>query len=250
MLTARGALDSVSTTAGSAHPDPRVNGRDLRILPRSDARLAATSSRRVVTRTSDYRGLASRQQPKLAVTWGFPLAGLHISLLPAARVIVTEVSQLASDNRRGESVGFARRTSGVTAWGLGLHLVVEQDQQSPTAGGSGWPAVISIVAVTTAAPRCRGLAGWCWAVWAEQDAGGDGGRYPVRSCADASGRAVRAVWRARRSGSGVRRCAVAARTSFTAVGRFTRQPGGRRADGRLLGCAPSRRRPCYGSAAR
>ena len=47
---------------------------------------------------------------------GFPLAGLHISLLPAARVIVTEVSQLASDNRGGESVGFARRTWGVTPW--------------------------------------------------------------------------------------------------------------------------------------
>jgi len=44
---------------------------------------------------------------------------------------------------------------------------------------------------------------------AQQDIDGDGGRYPVRSCADASGRAVRALWRARRSGSGVRRCAVA-----------------------------------------
>ena len=65
---------------------------------------------------------------------GFPLAGLHISLLPAARVIVTEVSQLASDNRGGESVGFARRTSGVTSWGLGLPFVFEQDQQVTDGG--------------------------------------------------------------------------------------------------------------------
>jgi len=49
----------------------RKCGRDLRILPRSDARMAAPSARRVVTRTSDYRGLASLQQPKLAVTWAF-----------------------------------------------------------------------------------------------------------------------------------------------------------------------------------
>jgi hypothetical protein len=65
---------------------------------------------------------------------GFPLAGLHISLLPAARVIVTEVSQLASDNRGGESVGFARRTWGVTPWGLRLHFVFEQDQQVTDGG--------------------------------------------------------------------------------------------------------------------
>ena len=56
-------------------------------------------------------------------------------MLPAARVIVTDMSQLASDNRRGESVGFARRTSGVTPWGRRWHFVVEPDQRV-TDGGS------------------------------------------------------------------------------------------------------------------
>ena len=64
---------------------------------------------------------------------GFLLAGLHISLLPAARVIVTEVSQLASDNRRGESVGFARRTSRVTPLGLRLHFVLSKGTGDVTA---------------------------------------------------------------------------------------------------------------------
>ena len=78
---------------------------------------------------------------------------------------------------------------------------------------------------------------------AQQDIDGDGGRYPVRSCADASGRAVRALWRARRSGSGVRRCAVApGRVALRWAGSPASR-GGRRADGRLLGSAPSTRRP-------
>jgi hypothetical protein len=155
---------------------------------------------------------------------GFPLAGLHISLLPAARVIVTEVSQLASDNRGGESVGFARRTWGVTPWGLRLHFVFEQDQQvtdggrvelaggdldrrggdgSPAMSGLGRLVLGSVVLVWLWAPdtvsagavSCRSgsVAG------AQQDIDGDGGRYRVRSSADASGRAVRALWRAPRS---------------------------------------------------
>jgi hypothetical protein len=53
------------------------------------------------------------QMPKLAVELGFSSPAAGHSVTPAARVIVTEVSQLASGlNRRGESVGFARRTSG------------------------------------------------------------------------------------------------------------------------------------------
>ena len=61
MLTARGALDSVSTTAGSPHPDPRVNaGVTCAFCPDSDARMAATSSRRVVTRKSVDGGRVSR----------------------------------------------------------------------------------------------------------------------------------------------------------------------------------------------
>ena len=63
---------------------------------------------------------------------GFLLAGLHISLLPAARVIVTEVSQLASDNRRGESVGFAS-ASRVTPLGLRLHFVLSKGTGDVTA---------------------------------------------------------------------------------------------------------------------
>jgi hypothetical protein len=49
-------------------------------------------------------------------------------------VIVTEVSQLVSDNRRGESVGFARRTSGVTPWGLTTAFIFEPDQQVADGG--------------------------------------------------------------------------------------------------------------------
>ena len=51
-----GELIEYITAAVDRYPR-RKRLRDLRILPRSDARLAATSSRRVVTRTSDYRGL-------------------------------------------------------------------------------------------------------------------------------------------------------------------------------------------------
>src|SRR6476661_8172868 len=43
--------------------------------PESDARMAARSSRRVVTRTSVNGGRASVHTPKQAVEQGFPLAG-------------------------------------------------------------------------------------------------------------------------------------------------------------------------------
>ena len=66
---------------------------------------------------------------------GFPLAGLHISLLPAARVIVTEVSQLASDNRGGESVGFAKaHVGGDSAGAYDCISYFEQDQQVTDGG--------------------------------------------------------------------------------------------------------------------
>lgn len=154
---------------------------------------------------------------------GFPLAGLHISLLPAARVIVTEVSQLASDNRGGESVGFARRTWGVTPWGLRLHVVFEQDQQVTDGGrvelaggdldrrgGDGSPAmsglgrlvlgsVVWLWAPDTVSARPFRVDPVRWRCGAQQDIDGDGGRYRVRSSADASWRAVRALWRAPRS---------------------------------------------------
>jgi hypothetical protein len=129
-------------------------------------------------------------------------------VLPAARVIVTDMSQLASDNRRGESVGFARRTSGVTPWGRRWHFVVEPDQRVTDGGsvelaggeldrrgGDGSP--------TMPGPRRLVLGSvvlvWLWApdavapgrfvsirfggVGAQQDIDGDGRRYPVLSSA-------------------------------------------------------------------
>ena len=182
---------------------------------------------------------------------GFPLAGQHISLLPAARVIVTEVSQLVSDNRGGESVGFARRTWGVTSRGLGLHFVVEQDRQVTDGGrvelaggdldrrgGDGSPAMSGLG---------RLVLGRCGPGVAVGAGHGERQAVSCRSGSVAVGRNrismvtadVAACGRARmpvgeQSGrcgghraacSGVRRCAVAARTSCTAVGRFTRQPG-------------------------
>ena len=71
-----GALDSVSTTARYRRIFAcRKTDPDLRVLPRVHARMAARSSRRVVTRTSVDGGRASVHTPKPAIEQGFPLAG-------------------------------------------------------------------------------------------------------------------------------------------------------------------------------
>jgi hypothetical protein len=70
-----GALDSVSTTARNRRIFAwHETGPDLRLCPKSDARMAATSSRRVLTRKSVDGGRASRHTPKQAVEKGFPHA--------------------------------------------------------------------------------------------------------------------------------------------------------------------------------
>lgn len=198
---------------------------------------------------------------------GFPLAGLHISLLPAARVIVTEVSQLASDNRGGESVGFARRTWGVTPWGLRLHVVFEQDQQVTDGGrvelaggdldrhgGDGSPAmsglgrlvlgsVVWLWAPDTVSARPFRVdpVRWRWGATGYRWRRRTLPRAVVRGCllASSPGAVAGTAQRARVCG-GVRwrPGRVPLRWAGSPASR-----GGRRADGRLLGSAPSTRQP-------
>ena len=79
---------------------------------------------------------------------------------------------------------------------------------------------------------------------AQQDIDGDGGRYRVRSCADASGRAVRALWRAPRSVLGCAAVCGGGQDEFHCGGQV-RPPAG--VDdvrmGACSGSAPSTRRP-------
>ena len=99
------ALDSVSKTPWNrstcAAPNPRRKcRRDLRVCPESDACMAETNYRRVVTRKSADGGSESLHVPNLAVELGLSSRRAAHSVMPAARVIVTEVSQLAPDSPR------------------------------------------------------------------------------------------------------------------------------------------------------
>ena len=70
-----GALDSVSTTSGIAASLPGAKPALTCVFcPESDARMAATSSRRVVTSKSVDGGRPSRSHPETGREQGFPFA--------------------------------------------------------------------------------------------------------------------------------------------------------------------------------
>jgi hypothetical protein len=73
--------------------------------------------------------------------------------MPAARVIVTDLSQVASDSaavNRWDLPGARRGVLLVACWCI---LFLSAIGRSSTAAGSSWLAVISIVPVATAAPQ-------------------------------------------------------------------------------------------------
>src|SRR5262245_22533863 len=63
--------------------------------PQRGPRMTARSSARVVTRKSDDGGRAFHPAPKIAVELEFFLCSARRSMMPAAPVIVTRMSQLA-----------------------------------------------------------------------------------------------------------------------------------------------------------
>ena len=92
-----GALDSVPTTAAIAISFSGAKPVLTCVFgPASDPRMAARSYARVVTRKSDDGGRAFRPAPKITVELAPSLRSAARSMMPATRVIVTEVSQLAS----------------------------------------------------------------------------------------------------------------------------------------------------------
>jgi hypothetical protein len=62
--------------------------------PESDARMAARSSRRVVTRTSVDGGAHPVHTPKQSVEQGFPPRGARRPVMTATGLVVTDVSHL------------------------------------------------------------------------------------------------------------------------------------------------------------
>jgi hypothetical protein len=95
------------------------------------------------------------QMPKMAIELGFSSPAAGRSVMPAVRVIVTEVSQLASDStaavNRSHLPGARRDGDFRGAYYCTSYL--SKMSRSPTAAGSSGPAAISIVPVETAAPR-------------------------------------------------------------------------------------------------
>ena len=91
-----GALDSVSMMARITAPDPRAStGVTCAFCANSGGRISAASSWRVVTREPADGDRISVQVPKWAVELGFSPHTTGRSVMLAARVIVTEVSQVA-----------------------------------------------------------------------------------------------------------------------------------------------------------
>jgi hypothetical protein len=96
-IDGRRALDSVSTMARVAALVLVASAAvTCAFCADSDARMAAASSRRVVTCEPADGGRAFPGPPKMAVELGLFLRRAGRSVMAAARVIVTEVSQVAS----------------------------------------------------------------------------------------------------------------------------------------------------------
>ena len=107
-IDGRRALDSAATMAGVAAPDPPANTCvTCASRKESNVGMAQASSRRVVTHKSADGGRGSVQLPSWAVELGFSSHTARHAVMLAARVIVTGMSQLASDPTVG--AGSARR---------------------------------------------------------------------------------------------------------------------------------------------
>ena len=103
-----GALDSVAATAFVAAPDPRTNtALTCKFCPASFPRMAGCNEARVVTRKSDDGGRAFLGPPKMAIELGFFFRSAGRSVMTAAWVIVTDLSQGASGST--VAAGSARR---------------------------------------------------------------------------------------------------------------------------------------------
>ena len=103
-VNGRQALDSASTTAGVAAPYPHANtGVTCAFRPESNAGKARRVIARVVTRKSTDGGRGSVQVPSWAVELDFSSHTARHGVMLAARVIVTGMSQLASDPTVGAS---------------------------------------------------------------------------------------------------------------------------------------------------
>ena len=102
------ALDSVAATAVVAAPDPRANtALTCTFCPASFPRVAVCNEARVVTRKSDDGGRAFLGAPKMAIELGFFFRSAGRSVMTAAWVIVTDLSQGASGST--VAAGSARR---------------------------------------------------------------------------------------------------------------------------------------------
>ena len=102
------ALDSVAATAVVAAPDPRANtALTCTFCPASFPRVAGCNEARVVTRKSDDGGRAFLVAPKMAIELGFFFRSAGRSVMTAAWVIVTDLSQGAS--RSTVAAGSAHR---------------------------------------------------------------------------------------------------------------------------------------------
>ena len=79
------------------------------VCPKSDARMAATSSRRVVTSTSVDGGRAFRSHAEQAVEQGFRRREAGRPVMPATGLVVTDLSHLGVGlNGRGDIRGQVR----------------------------------------------------------------------------------------------------------------------------------------------